>query len=288
MNFNQKIALGLGTGVLVAGLGIGGFYLANHFTENETTTVVVSDAVSDTGSTELVEDKNKITSGGTYTFTGNIDGKISVDTSEKVTIVLNGVSIKSSDGAAIKCQEGSNVTIQLVGSSTITGAAESDGINSEGDLTIEGDGTLTIKADDDGIHADGKIEINGGTINITAAEGIEATYVVVNDGAINISASDDGINAANKSTDYSVAVEINGGDITIKMGQGDTDGIDSNGDLTITGGTVNITGQSAFDYDGTAKYTGGTLIVNGETVTKITNQFENDTQGGGGRPMMMR
>ena len=57
------------------------------------------------------------------------------------------------------------------------------------------------------------------------------------------------------------------------MAQGDTDGIDSNGDLTITGGTINITGQSAFDYDGTATYTGGTLIVNGEEIHELTNQM---------------
>ena len=80
-------------------------------------------------------------------------------------------------------------------------------------------------------------------------------------------------NATNKSTDYSVKVEINGGDLTINMGQGDTDGIDSNGDLTITGGTINVTGQSAFDYDGTLTHTGGTLIINGEETNEITNQF---------------
>ena len=31
---------------------------------------------------------------------------------------------------------------------------------------------------------------------------------------------------------------------------GDTDGVDSNGNIIIIGGTVNVTGQSSFDYDG--------------------------------------
>ena len=84
---------------------------------------------------------------------------------------------------------------------------------------------------DDGIHADGLLEINNGTMNINAVEGLEATYIKINDGTINISASDDGINAANKSDNYEIAIEINGGNITIKMGQGDTDGIDSNGNI---------------------------------------------------------
>lgn len=156
-----------------------------------------------------------------------------------------------------------------------------DSVHSNGNVTVN-KGTFTIKSDDDGIHGDGLVEINDGTMDITASEGIEGTFVKINGGTIKISASDDGINAASKSTDYSVTVEINGGDITINMGQGDTDGIDSNGNLYINGGTVNITGQSAFDYDGEAKYTGGKMIVNGVETTTITNQMMGGGMMGGG------
>lgn len=152
-----------------------------------------------------------------------------------------------------------------------------DGIHSNGDIGISG-GTITIKSDDDGIHADGLILISDGNIDITSAECIEGTYVKINGGNIKISASDDGINAGNKSNAYKVTIEINGGNITINMGQGDTDAIDSNGNLYINGGTLNITGQSPFDYDGEAKYSGGEMIANGAKTTTITNQFA----GGGG------
>ena len=70
------------------------------------------------------------------------------------------------------------------------------------------------------------------------------------------------------------------------MGQGDTDAIDSNGYIYVSGGTINITAQSAFDYDQDAKYIGGTIILNGEEINKITNQMmgggnmQNGTQGG--------
>lgn len=64
------------------------------------------------------------------------------------------------------------------------------------------------------------------------------------------------------------------------MGQGDTDAIDSNGDLYINGGTLNITAQSPFDYDGQANYTGGTMIVNGSETTTITNQMMGGGMGG--------
>ena len=64
------------------------------------------------------------------------------------------------------------------------------------------------------------------------------------------------------------------------MGRGDTDAIDSNGDLYINGGTLNITAESPFDYDGTSEYNGGKIIVNGEETNTITNQ-----KMGGGGPM---
>ena len=160
-----------------------------------------------------------------------------------------------------------------------------DGLHSNGNITIS-NGNFTITSSDDGTHADGMIEITGGTFSINAHEGIEATYVKINDGTINISASDDGINAGNKSSAYEVAIEINGGSITINMGQGDTDAVDSNGNIYVNGGTINITGQSAFDYDGTAKYTAGTIIVNGVETNTITNQMiGGGMQGGQGGNM---
>ncbi len=142
--------------------------------------------------------------------------------------------------------------------------------NTQGSIYISG-GTFDITAASDAIQGTTTVVIDGGTFTLAAGEGIEGTNVTINDGTINISASDDGINATNKSSEK-VCITINGGNITINMGQGDTDGLDSNGDLTITGGTINITGQSACDYDGQAQKTGGTLIVNGVETDTIPNQ----------------
>lgn len=155
--------------------------------------------------------------------------------------------------------------------------AENDEDESHGYIYIGG-GTFKIKAGDDGVRATTVVQIDGGSLDITASEAIEETYIQINNGTINISASDDGINATSKSSAYSPKVEINGGNITITMGQGDTDGVDSNGDVIINGGTVNVTGQSTFDYDGEGKINGGTVICNGEEVSSLPNQM----MGGGG------
>ncbi len=155
--------------------------------------------------------------------------------------------------------------------------AENEDDDTLGYITISG-GTVEINAADDGIHATSYLTIEDGSIKITAAEGMEATVITINEGTLDISASDDGINAAKKSSSYTPSCTINGGEVTISMGSGDTDAIDSNGNLYINGGTLNITAQSPFDYDGDCEYTGGTLIVNGEETDTITNQF----MGGGG------
>ena len=65
------------------------------------------------------------------------------------------------------------------------------------------------------------------------------------------------------------------------MGQGDTDGVDSNGNIYINGGTVDITGNSPFDYDGEGKLNGGTLTVNGTQTTTLTNQMMGGGMKGG-------
>ena len=187
-----------------------------------------------------------------------------------------------------------NDSIRITGAS-LTITAGKDGLHcdntedsSKGFIYIKS-GELSINADDDGIHATTTLQTDGGTLNIKAAEGLEATRVIINDGTISIEASDDGINAAKKFDGITPIVQINGGKITIVMGPGDTDGVDSNGDIIINGGTVDVTGNSSFDYDGTGTINGGTVIVNGEEVTTLPNQFMGGPGGNmGGGPGGMR
>ena len=105
------------------------------------------------------------------------------------------------------------------------------------------------------------------------------TFNVVNDGTINIKATDDGINTSNKSDDYDILLEINGGTITVSVSEGDTDCIDSNGNIIVNGGTINLNGNSTWDYDGEATYNGGTIIENGVETNSVKNSMMMGGQG---------
>lgn len=221
---------------------------------------------------------------GTFKITSEGDG---ISASHQIVIDDGNFTINTSAGTS-NSEETSVKGVKAEDSIIINGGSfniesKDDAIHSNNSVSIKA-GSINISSSDDGIHADGMVEINDGTIKITSAEGIEGTYVKINGGTISINASDDGINANSKSDLYTTKVEINGGNITINMGQGDTDGVDSNGDIIINGGTISVTGQSTFDYDGEGTINGGTVICNGKEVTTLPNQFMGggQMQNGGG------
>lgn len=139
-----------------------------------------------------------------------------------------------------------------------------------GDITIDG-ANLTITSTDRGIHAGHNFTLNSGNVSIkTDDEGIEAWYLTINGGTLYVDAADDGLNATPNenagmlATDQ-IELNINGGTVYVNAGG---DGFDSNGNLTITGGTIVVYGGSgqdgtdtALDYDGEGIITGGTLIA---------------------------
>ena len=213
------------------------------------------------GNLTVESSANGITSKDDLKITGGI---INVTSQEDALEANNGIAIA-----------GGEITIN----------SEKDGLHAEdseddsvGYIYIT-NATLDITASDDALHAITVVEIDGGSITTNSREGIEGTYIQINAGTITIKATDDGINAAEQSTKYEATVEINAGEISINMGQGDTDAIDSNGNLYLNGGEITITAQSPFDYDGEGKLNGATVIVNGEKISELTNQ----AVGGGPR-----
>lgn len=152
------------------------------------------------------------------------------------------------------------------GSFTIT-AAE-DALHSKGDLEVS-DGSLTISAGDDALHSDKALTVKGGTISISQCnEGLEGMTVNVLGGEITVNSSDDAVNGSGETedgTEAKISVNISGGSLKIVTGG---DGIDSNGDLNISGGILSIDGpgddgNAPIDYDGSAVITGGTVLASG-------------------------
>ena len=133
--------------------------------------------------------------------------------------------------------------------------------------------TFNLSVGDDALHATSIVQIDDWTLDITASEWIEATYVQINGWSITIAATDDWINASSKSDTYEVAIEITWWDLTITMWAGDTDWIDSNGNLYLYGWTINISARSPADYDGTVIYSWATLIIDGVTYDYVPNQM---------------
>ncbi|MBM7688599.1 hypothetical protein BCR24_09310 [Enterococcus ureilyticus] len=166
--------------------------------------------------------------------------------------------------------------------------AADDTIHSNATVTIN-NGRFSLASGDDGIHADTDLVINNGTIAISNSyEGLEGASVTINNGTISLLASDDGINAAGGSSgeseqagqfgtdafgepggdgDSTKFIEINGGNIFVNA---DGDGIDSNGDVRMTSGTLIVNGptdngNAALDYDGTFTMDGGMLVSSGSS-----------------------
>lgn len=147
--------------------------------------------------------------------------------------------------------------------------AENEDDGRKGSIYIGG-GSFDIDAADDGIYGQTQVRIDDGMLAVTAAEGVESTRVLISGGDLYIRASDDGVNAGFKSDAYRPKIEITGGAVTIDMDGEGSDALDSNADMVISGGTVSVTG-AGIDWDGELSFTGGTVIMEGEAVTEIPN-----------------
>jgi hypothetical protein len=157
-----------------------------------------------------------------------------------------------------------------------------DAVHSKGNVVASG-GDFALTTKDDGIHADKNLYISGGNIRVLASyEGLEAAHIYISAGTVSVVSEDDGINAAGgndetsgtgrfgrggfqASGDYSI--NISGGNVTVRAG---SDGLDSNGIINISGGTLvaltsarNSMGTGAIDANGPVTFTGGTIIYGG-------------------------
>lgn len=262
-------------------------------------------ASPDTGDTENPDTTslgNVTISGGTLTLNATGDG---IQADGDLTISGGTFHVKTNGGhtTVLTDDSASCKGFKAGGALTVTGGtltvdSADDALHANTDVTISG-GTLTLATGDDGVHADNDLVIGtkGASststprINITASyEGLEGTTVTVYSGDIDVVASNDGVNAASSTLgEHSdkYAISIAGGDLYIDAG---SDGLDSNNDINITGGKVEVYGadammDAAIDYDGTFTLSGGTLFGAGMEPSAGTQAYiavgETSPSGGG-------
>jgi hypothetical protein len=197
------------------------------------------------------------TGGGAATSTGSTSGGGRPGTS-------SGGYTGTVSAKALKA--GTKVTIDK-GTFVINSA--DDAIHSNNSVVING-GTLSLASGDDAIHAPTSITISNETMSITKCyEGIESALITVNSGYLSLVSTDDGFNAtkgqATEANDGSY-LYIKGGNTVINSSAGD--GLDSNGNVEMTGGTVVVHGPQSspevgIDVNGTFNISGGFLFVTG-------------------------
>ncbi len=259
-----------------------------------------------TGAKHAVSAKNSIRiKSGTYALTAGTDAlhaENADDTSRGFIYIANGsLSIRAAsdgmdaastlqmiDGRAEINADGKGIKATgdlLIAGGTLTVSSADDSVHTNSNCSITG-GTLTLSTSDDGVHADANLSVSGGEIKILKSyEGLEGTSVDIIGGVIDITASDDGINAAGGkdasgvqpgfpggrqdtfTADGDCYIQISGGKTTVNASG---DGLDSNGSITVTGGTTFVSGSTssanaALDYDGTGTITGGIILLCGSS-----------------------
>lgn len=231
---------------------------------------------------------------GALTVNGNYQDGI---TSKDGLVLASGnVSVKAVDDGI----KGKDYTVLLDGIYSVT--AGGDGIKStnetdadRGWLLVAG-GTLDVSAGDDGIKAATTLTISDGTATVSKSEeGIEAPHIAISGGTVTVNSNDDGLNAAGGAStsagtsdaaggapaggmgggmdtvgDFSL--DISGGSVTVNA---EGDGLDSNGNASISGGTVVVNGPTndgngALDVNGELAVTGGTVAAAGSAGMAVT------------------
>ena len=179
-----------------------------------------------------------------------------------------------------------------------------DGLHSSGTITLSG-GTMTIATDDDGVHAEKSLYVkDNANVSVTMAyEGMESPDMNFEGGITSVITTDDGWNAAGGTSTTTGgntgrggpggfggggfggmggstgSLKVTGGYHYIYVGTGDTDGIDSNGNIDISGGVIVIECRMNGGMGGMVDSDGNTTISsNAKLLGFGTNNSEEGTQ----------
>ena len=241
----------------------------------------------------------------TYTLAGtSADGGFYMEGSYKATIELNGLTLTNQSatysGAAIHIQDGKRIKVKPLTGTTNTLVDAASGAQ-KGCLYIKGHaefaqkGTLNVTGNvKHAIKTGEYFTIKNATINVLGAvgDGISCNeYFLMESGTINISGTqDDGIQcdldgteSTGELTDHededSGNIYLQGGTINVSVTADKAKAIKSEGDMTITGGTItcSTSGGGVWDTDelktkaAACLSADGNMTVSGEAVLNLTS-----------------
>lgn len=227
-----------------------------------------------------------ISQGGTYILSGVLEeGQIYVDVrgGGRVALILDGLTIRNSQDAAIYVENAGSVLLQLgkdtenlvqSGKEIKPGdrermrdkEASGGAIYARTDLTVTGEGQLRVKGDiNNGIHTTKRLQIENGSITVEAVnkavKGKDA--VTIKGGVLRIIDSYEGVE--------SPQIVIEDGTVEVAARE---DGMNANGEaaredgrlpsVTVRGGVVAVNADGdGLDSNGDIKIEGGSITVDG-------------------------
>ncbi|PRZ03038.1 uncharacterized protein DUF4353 [Isoptericola sp. CG 20/1183] len=255
-------------------------------------------AISGSGALEVVGHANDgITGKDGLVITA---GDLTVDAADDAVrgkdylVVAGGTLDLTAGGDGLRSDDDSDATagyVALLGGD-VTVAAGSDGVQGFTDVAVSG-GSLTVTGSEEGIEA-AVIAISGGTVDVTATD--DAVNATVKEAGSDSEESTADADADGSATEESAeqagpgggggeAVQA-GASLTVTGGvltaSGGGDGLDSNGVIDVSGGTIAVAtsaaggGESAVDANGTVTSTGGWLPLDaaadaGSTITVLAD-----------------
>lgn len=222
--------------------------------ESAYVSIVQSDNVGDSTCGEI-----------TYSLSGeSSDGSFYMEGSYKASIELRGLTLTNTSGAPIDIQNGKRIDISVKNGTVNTLIDCSNGdqkgcIVCKGHIELKGKGTLNVYGNTShAIYAKEYVEMKNCTVNVLSAikDGINCNqYFLMESGTLNISGTnDDGIQVSYKDdTDRDEedtgSISIEDGNITISITATASKGLKADGDIAISGGTIDITTSGGGKWD---------------------------------------
>lgn len=226
---------------------------AEALAANLQTHAVGSDYTWSAAQTITLKSSLTITRAGTYRLRGTIaNGQIIINSTGNgvVRLVLAGVNVTSSKGAAIEVRAAAKVVVVLQdgtvntlndGKTRAKGDTAAAALYSKAALTISGTGALRVNGRyADGIASTDGLVITGGKITVNVKDdGIRGKdFVYISSGTINVTATGDAIRSSGKKASTVGYVYIGGGRIVINS---KSDALQASSDVIVAGGTLDIT-----------------------------------------------